>query len=388
MKRAQKRKICFVITNRIHYARSKYLLQFLNRNKNVELQLIVGGSALLDKYGNVLPEITSDNLPINEKLYTSVEGGDHVAMAKTTGLAILEFTTAFQKLNPDIVLLRGDRFEVLAAAITAAYLNKTIAHIEGGDVSGNIDESVRHAITKLVHIHFVTNEDSRRRVLKLGENPNYVFNVGSPDIECIKKTSDIDDFSMLNEEEGVGGKVNLKKSFVMVMQHPVTSDNNNLENVWETIRAVNELRVPALWFWPNMDAGTDEVSRGIRQFREKYNPSHIKFVKQVPSDIFINLLRRTRCMIGNSSSGIKECSYLGIPAVNIGTRQSRRFAGEHMIDVAHNKTQIKRAIKKQLAHGPYPPNLYYHKPNTSKKIAEILEKTNLYTQKAFYEGEQ
>ena len=329
--------------------------------------------------------MADNNLQINERLYINVEGGDHVAMAKTTGLAILEFTTALQKLDPDVVLIRGDRFEILAATVAAAYLNKTIAHIEGGDVSGTIDESVRHSVTKLAHIHFVTNEDSLRRVLQMGEDPTYVFHVGSLDIECIEKTPQINDFPILNKAIGVGGEVNLGKPFIMVMQHPVTSDDDNLKNVRETILAIHELRIPTLWFWPNVDAGTDRVSKGIRQYREKYNPRHIKFIKQVPSDIFINLLRRTHCMVGNSSSGIKECSYLGVPVVNIGTRQNQRFVGSHMINVGYDKTQIKRAIKKQLDHGPYSPNLYYYKPKTSKKITEILERINLYTQKTFYE---
>lgn len=381
-----KRKICFVITNRIHYTRNKLLLNEIKKRADFELQLIVGGSALLSKYESMVPLLTQDGFKINEKLYINLEGGDNVAMAVTTGLAVIEFTTAFQKLDPDIVVLRGDRFEKLAAAIAAAYLNKTIAHIEGGDVSGSIDESVRHAITKLSHIHFVTNEESKKRVLKLGEDPNYVFNVGSLDVEYASKLPEINDPSILNQE-GVGGKVNVEQPFIMAIQHPVTSEKNNFSYVKELLFAIFELKLPTLWFWPNIDAGTDDVSHGIRWFREHYNPPFIRFIKHLHPEIFVNLLRKTSCLVGNSSAGIKECSFLGTPVVNIGSRQNQRYSKkimEHIFEANYGKAQIKQAIQKQLKHGKYKPNLYYYQPNTSLKIADILAKVNLYSQKTFY----
>ena len=181
----KKRKICFVITSEIHYARNRLILEELKNNNNVELQIIVAAGALLDSYGDVIPLLKKDGFSYNAKIVMTIQGGGCISMAKTTGLGVIELSSAFDNLKPDIVVIRGDRYEMLSAAIAASYLNICIAHIEGGDVSGNIDESVRHAITKLSHIHFTTNELSQKRVLRMGENPNYVFNVGSPEVELI-----------------------------------------------------------------------------------------------------------------------------------------------------------------------------------------------------------
>src|SRR3954453_12722972 len=179
-----RRRICFPFTSRAYYGRSQLLLQKLQEHPGVELELMLGGSILLDKYSrHIADDIEAGGFTISASLFNVIEGGNHVAMAKTACLTALEFTNGFHAADPDIVIICGDRFEQLAIAMAAAYLNKTIAHIEGGDVTGSIDESVRHAITKLAHIHFVTNEDARRRVLAMGEDPRYVFNTGSLDVE-------------------------------------------------------------------------------------------------------------------------------------------------------------------------------------------------------------
>lgn len=380
----KRRKVCFVITNRIHYARQQLLLEQLRSDPDIELQLIVGGSALLDKYSNIIPRLRGKGFEIHEQMLNLVEGGNHAAMAKTAGLAVLELANTFQKLNPDVVLIRGDRFEQLAAAMTAAYLNKTVAHIEGGDVTGTIDESVRHAITKLSHLHFVTNEDAYQRVLQMGENPRYVFNVGSPDIEFAAHVTQKPDAEIM-KQIGVGGYVDVEKPYVLVIQHPVTSDENNLENVLKTLRAVAELKTQALWFWPNPDAGTDAISGGIRRFREHNPVPHIRFVIDIDPHDFVAILKHARCLVGNSSAGIKEASFFGVPVVNIGTRQQGRARGPNVVDVQNDTDAIKAAIERQIEHGPYPPSLIYYKPDTSKRIRKILKTVPLYTQKRFHD---
>lgn len=381
------RKICFPIMNRIHYARQKHLLDLLNKNPKIELQLVVGGSVLLEKYGErFLSAIQSAGFTVNETLFNVIEGGNHVTMAKTAGLTALEFSNSLHKLNPDIVLIRGDRFEQLAAAMVAAYLNKTIAHIEGGDVTGTIDESVRHAITKLAHIHFVTNEAARKRVIQMGENPRLVFNVGSPDVEFAALVDKKLDGRVVNQT-GMGAKIDLKKPFLMVMQHPVTTEKNNRRNIEITLKTIDGLNMPTVWFWPNSDAGTSDMAKAIRIYREqgKLKNNKIRFVTDILPENFIALLRSVSVMVGNSSAGIKECSYLGIPVVNIGTRQQNRLRDENVLDVGYNSLAIKKTIQKQLAHGPYAQSNIYYKPNTSKKIVEILSKTKLYNQKKFYD---
>src|SRR5213592_147769 len=188
--RSEKRRICFPITNRAYYGRSQLLIKKLHAHPEIELELMLGGSILLDKYSrHIAEDIEAGGFTISSSLFNVIEGGNHVAMAKTACLTALEFTNAIYALDPDIVVVCGDRFEQLAIAMAAAYLNKTIAHIEGGDVSGSIDESVRHAITKLAHLHFVTNAEAERRVLAMGENPKYVFNTGSLDVEVASQVA-------------------------------------------------------------------------------------------------------------------------------------------------------------------------------------------------------
>ena len=376
------RKICFVITSHIHYARSKLILLELRNHPDIELQLVVGASAILPNYGNVLSLLQRDGFVVNEKITMTVEGGNAVAMSKTTGLGIIEFTTTFDNLKPDIVIIRGDRYEILAAAIAASYLNIPVAHIEGGDVSGTIDESVRHAVTKLSHIHFTTTDQATERVKRMGEHPDYIYNFGAPELELVTK----DHFKVNNDfinTIGVGDVVDINKPFIIVIQHPVTTENNNRENIQETLDAIHELKVPTLWFWPNVDAGTDEISSGIRGFREKYDPAHIRFIKFLPVEEFLALLSKAACLVGNSSAGIKESSYFGVPVVNIGSRQNGRIRAENVIDVDYNKDPITSAIKKQIAIGKYPASKIYCKPNTAKNIVDTVARVKLYTQKKF-----
>jgi len=383
IKSMEKRKICFIITSQIHYARSKLILNELRNRNDIELQIVVGASAVLPNYGEVLDLLEKDGFKCDGKIIMTLEGGNPVAMAKTTGIGVIEFTTVFDNLKPDIVIVRGDRYEVLSSAIAAAYLNITVAHIEGGDVTGTIDESVRHAVTKLAHIHFATSDESKNRIIRMGEDPDYVFNFGCPELEFVARNT----YEVSNElinYLGVGDAVDINKPYLVVMQHSVTSEiGQNRKNIEATLNAVYGLEIPTIWFWPNIDAGTDEVSKGIRVFREHRNPKHIRFIKHLPPEEFIGLLKGASCLVGNSSAGIKESSYLGLPAVNIGTRQSGRKRAKNVIDVGYNEDEIREAISKQLEHGRYKSSDIYYRLNTAKNITDILASIKLYTQKSF-----
>lgn len=380
----KRKKVCFVVTSRAQYARSEKLMDFLKDDDFFEIQVVVGGSALLRKYGEVVECLENKGFFSVDRLYTSIEGGDNITMAKTAGLTMLEFTTTLQRLNPEMVVLHGDRFEILAAAVSAAYLNKVIVHIEGGDITGTIDESVRHAITKLAHIHLATNEISKNRILRMGENPEHVYNVGSLDVEIINNILEINDFSFINKE-GVGSVIDFSKQFVVVIQHPVTTGEKNMENIKQTLKAVYELGVQAIWFWPNTDAGTDDISHVIRVFREKFSNHKMRFITHLSPEKFINLLKKSSCLVGNSSAGVKESSHLGLPVVNIGTRQQGRLKAGNVMDVDYNSEKIKDAVRFQLYHGFYPSSDIYSKWGTSELIARILKNANPSAQKKFFD---
>ena len=382
----KKRKICFVITSTIHYGRNKFVLEELRKHKDIELQIVVGASALLPDYGDVLSFMERDGFKCDAKIVMTLAGGSPVAMAKTAGIGITEFATVFENLEPDIVVIRGDRYEMLSVAITASYLNIPIAHIEGGDKTGTIDESVRHAITKLAHIHFPTNDQSKGRIIRMGEHPDYVFNFGSPDIEFVVKNNYKAHNKLINYL-GVGDAIDIKKPYIVVSNHPVTTEyGKNRGNTEALLNAIHELNIPTIWFWPNVDAGTDEVSKAIRAFRENVNPKHIRFIKYLSSDEFTGLLKKASCLVGNSSAGIKECSYLGVPVVNIGTRQNGRMRAENVVDVpVYNKNKIKNAIKKQITKKRYASSDMYSKDNTGENITNTLASIDLYVQKNFHE---
>jgi UDP-hydrolysing UDP-N-acetyl-D-glucosamine 2-epimerase len=382
------RRVCFPITSRAYYGRSQLLIKKLQAHPDIDLALMLGGSILLDKYSrHVAEEIEAGGFTISASLFNVIEGGNHVAMAKTACLTALEFTNGLHTLDPDIVVICGDRFEQLAIAMSAAYLNKTIAHIEGGDVTGSIDESVRHAITKLAHIHFVTNDDAHRRLLAMGEDPKYVFTTGSLDVE-VASMVDVEITSEMVNRYGVGHEMDITRPFVVAIQHPVTTEHENRRHLEDTLRAVSSLEMPAIWIWPNPDAGTGEMAESLRHFRENVPDAvrNMRFITDVPFNEFIALLKVAACLVGNSSAGIKECSYLGTPVVNIGARQQGRLHAENVAHAGYDQSEILASLRRQIAHGRYAPSHIYYRPGASQAIVDVLAGTELYTQKRFFDN--
>ena len=375
-----KRKICAVITARPSYSRVKTALQAIKDHPALELQLVVAGSALLDRYGNAVDFIEKDGFTIDEKVFMILEGENKTAMAKTTGLGVMELANVFYNLQPDAVLTIADRFETIATSIAAAYQNIPLIHLQGGEVTGNIDEKVRHANTKLADIHFVTSEDAKERVLKLGEEPSYVFNTGCPSIDLaaqVEKKPFLD-FDPFKKYGGVGQQFNYTNGYLVVMQHPVTTEYTSAkQDVLRTLRVIDALKIPTFWFWPNVDAGADGTSSGIRSYREYNNLEHIRFFKNMEPLDFLRLLKNSSCLIGNSSVGIRECSYLGVPVVNIGTRQNRRLRGSNVIDVMYTEEAIRDAITSQLESPRNQKETIYGNGESGKQIAEVLAKIEL-----------
>lgn len=374
-----KRKICVVVTARPSYSRVKTALKAIKDHPQLELQLVVAGSALLGRYGNAVDFIENDGFTINEKVFMVLEGENKTAMAKTTGLGVMELANVFYNLQPDAVITIADRFETIATSIAAAYQNIPLVHLQGGEVTGNIDEKVRHANTKLADIHLVSTDDARERVIKMGENPNFVINTGCPSIDLadeVLKNSDLD-FDPIKKYGGVGSNLNWQEGYIVVMQHPVTTEYKEArKDVTKTLEAVHELNMPTFWFWPNVDAGSDGTSSGIRSFRERIKPENIHFFKNMEPDDFLRLLINSQCLIGNSSVGIRECSYLGVPVVNIGTRQNRRERGNNVVDVTYDKKKIIGAIKERVTSKREHEQIYGN-GNSGKRIADELAKLEL-----------
>tara|TARA_B100001540_G_C15778243_1_gene629708 strand:- start:118 stop:1047 length:930 start_codon:yes stop_codon:yes gene_type:complete len=301
-------------------------------------------------------------------------------MAKTTGLGIIEISTVFDNIRPDIVVTIADRFETIATAISASYMNIPLAHIQGGEVTGNIDEKVRHAITKLSDYHFVSSADAFDRLIKMGEDQNFVFNTGCPSIDLAKtvKSNPELDFVPFDKYEGVGSYFDYSSGYWVVMQHPVTTEpNESRKNIEETLYAMYDLKEPVFWFWPNLDGGSDGTSNGIRAFREKYHLDYFHFFKNMESIDFLKLLINSKGIVGNSSVGIRECSYLGVPCVNIGNRQNRRLRSNNVIDTQYDQSKIKNALNEISKNRYSKSNNIYGNGESGIKIADILSKVPL-----------
>lgn len=379
-----KRKICVVVTARPSYARIKTALAAIRKHPDLELQLVVAASALLDRYGSAVEYIERDGFEIAARVYMVLEGENLATMAKTTGLGLMELATAFDNLRPDVVVTIADRFETIATAIAASYMNLPLAHVQGGEVTGSIDEKVRHAVTKLADLHLVSTEKAAERVIRMGESPESVVFTGCPSIDLALQTLEQPrlDFDPFERYGGVGGAIQFTDPYIVVMQHPVTTEYRDAyRHVTETLYSIRDLGVPTVWFWPNVDAGSDGTSEAIRGFREREKAEHIHFFKNMAPEDFLRLVYQSRCIVGNSSVAIRECSFLGVPAVNVGSRQTGRERGRNVIDVGYDRGEITEAIQAHLANGKLPGDAIYGNGKAGERIADVLAERTLTFQK-------
>ncbi|QDO96313.1 UDP-N-acetylglucosamine 2-epimerase (hydrolyzing) [Ferrovibrio terrae] len=380
------RKICVVITARGNYAKMKHVMREIKKHPGLELQVILGGSIILEKYGRILETDYVDDFNVDHVIHFLIEGETPLTMAKSAGLAVTEFANAFDNLRPDVVLVIADRYECLAITMAATYMNIPVAHIEGGEVSGSIDESIRHAITKMAHLHFPASEEAAERIVRMGERPEAVYTVGSTSFDVLAEI-DLDDLSSVVAYQGIagaGGTISVEPGkYAIVIQHPVTTEYaDNLAHIGETVKAMHSLQIPTFWIWPNMDAGSDGISKGIRVYREKYQPKYAHFFKSLPIELFGPLLKNAACIVGNSSSGIREAAYLGTPCVNIGSRQTGRARGRNVVDVGYDAAEIEQAVRQQMAHGRYESDGLYGDGAASGKIVPVLVSYDFSPQKA------
>jgi UDP-hydrolysing UDP-N-acetyl-D-glucosamine 2-epimerase len=379
------RKVCIFIGSRANYSSIKSVMRAVREHPDLTLQLIVGASALLDRFGSVVDVIEADGFKPDARVTMIVEGETPATMAKSTGLGLLEMPTMFELLKPDVVVSVGDRFETMATAIAAAYMNIPVAHTMGGEISGTIDESIRHAVTKLSHLHFPANEAAAERIIRMGEDPDAVHAVGCPRIDLVSEIANGRD-GIPHEEwldrEGVGAHIDVTRPFLLVNQHPVTTEyGQGKDQIWETLWALHELKMPTIMLWPNVDAGSEDISTGMRTFREKVKPDYVRFYKNFPIETYVRLMLLCACTVGNSSAPIREGAFLGVPAVNIGTRQRGRDRGPNVVDVGHDRQQILDGVRRQLAHGRFAPDSLYGDGHAGGRIADVLARAPLSVQK-------
>jgi len=367
------RKVCVVVASRANLARITTVLEAVRDHPALELQVIAAASALLERFGSAVDVLEEAGFRPDARIRLIVEGQTPATMAKSTGLGLLELPTAFEMLEPDVVVTVADRFETIATAIAAAYMNIPVAHTQGGELSGSIDESVRHAVTKLSHIHFPATELSARRIIAMGEDPRYVFNVGCPSIDLAARTRPGTRIEVLGQHRGEGSPMDPSRPFLLVMQHAVTTEYGQAaDQINATLQAISAIGMQALVFWPNVDAGSYEVSQGIREFREQGLAERCQFFRNLPAEDFTSLMIHCACMIGNSSAALREGAYLGTPAVSVGTRQQDRECAANVVFTAHDPLEIADAVRAQIARGRYERSELFGDGTAGRAIAGLL----------------
>lgn len=376
----KRRRIAVILVDRANYGRLKPVMMAIKEHPQLELVVVCSGTMVLDRFDRPVRVVRQDGFDVSAEIYIELEGSTPSTMAKSLGFGIIEFSSEFARVDPDVVLVIGDRYEGLAAALAASYMNLCLAHIQGGEVSGSIDESARHCISKLAQFHFPSTQRSADFLVRMGELPDTVFHVGCPsgDIaHSLDKRLPIDIF-----DDGLGAPIDTSKPYMLVVFHPVTTHFGDAgESVEEVLLACEELGQQVVWLWPNIDAGSDRVSAAIRRFRENRHPGWLRLVKNFPPDDYLRVLGNATCAIGNSSSFVRDSSFFGTPVVLVGDRQDSRECAENVLKSPCERNSIVAAIRAQAVRGRYAPSQLYGDGNASRRIADHLATLKPYVQK-------
>jgi len=378
-----KRRVLIVVTARPSYARVRTVLEALRERDDVELQLVVAASALLDRFGNVTRLIEADGFPITARVHMILEGGGLVNAAKSTGIGLSELAGLIDNLRPDIVVSIADRYETMATAVATSYLHVPLLHLQGGEITGSIDEKVRHAVTRLADLHCAATDLAGVRLREMGEPDDRIHVTGCPSIDLAARIAD-EPFNpgnpvphLFERYGGVGagpfefGRPGQEP--VIFLQHGVTTHTSTArDEVEATLAALECIDRPILGFWPNVDPGSDLLGRGIRAAREHGRLRSMHLFKHVDALDFLRLLRGAAVIVGNSSVAIREGAYLGIPSVNIGDRQRGRERGANVIDVPAHRDAILHAIENRIEHGRFDGDPIYGDGAAGPRVADLL----------------
>jgi len=379
---SQIRKICVVLVDRANYGRLKPVMREIQRHPDLQLQLVVGGTMVLERFDRPMDEVQRDGFDIDGTVYMELEGSTPVTMAKSVGVGITEFSNEFRRLQPDLVLLIGDRYEALGAAIAAAYMNLCLVHLQGGEISGSIDESARHAISKFSHFHVPSTQRAADYLIRMGEAPETILTVGCPASDLARELPAFVRPDLLNDR-GSGGEISPSDPYLLVVYHPTTTEyGTEAEQIDQLLSALGEVQQPTVLLWPNVDAGSNRISKRIRVFRDEQPRPWLRLRTNFnPSDYHL-VLRGAACAIGNSSSFVRDAGYFGTPVVLVGNRQNDRERDVHVTQVQPDGAEIVSAIRRQLAIGRYQPSTLYGDGQVSPRVAECLATLTPYVQKS------
>ena len=381
---SNKRKVCVVLVDRANYGRLKPVMHALAAHPALELQIVAAGTMVLERFDQPVKVVRADGFTVNGEIYLELEGSTPATMAKSVGFGVVEFASEFQRLKPDVVLLIGDRYEALAAAIAAAYMNICIAHIQGGEVSGSIDESARHAISKFAHFHFPSTQRSAEYLQRMGEAPANILAIGCPSSDIARQLDRTLAWDIIHRTGG-GIEIDLSKPYLLVLFHPTTTEyGGERQQMEEMLAALSNIRQQTILLWPNIDAGADHISKAIRVFRTKHRPDWLRTLTNLTPEEYLKVLCNTACAIGNSSSFVRDAGYFGTPIVLCGKRQEGRETDAHVTRVAPTPEEVFAAAQTLLARGRFAPSKLYGDGYVSERIAASLCALQPYVQKRLH----
>ncbi|MFT3714007.1 MAG: UDP-N-acetylglucosamine 2-epimerase [Archangium sp.] len=370
-----RRKVCVVLTDRANYGRLKPVMAAIRGHAGLELQVLSGGTMSSERHGRPVDLVRADGFHVDGEVASDVEGATPLSMAHSVGLGVRVFADELHRLSPHIVLLVGDRFGTLSAALAAAYLNLCIVHLQGGEVSGSIDESARHCISKLAHFHYPATQRAADTLVRMGERKDTILGIGCPSSDLVTQLAHTAPGQSRRGKEAKG-------EFLLLVFHPVTTEyHETREQLRAILSAIDDLSIKTIALAPNVDAGANEI---LREFADKSKtPGDLTLISNLPPEEYLDLLARCSCAIGNSSSFIREGSLLGTPAVVVGTRQQSREHGENVLFAEPLREHILAAIRSQLRHGRFAPNSIYGDGagTVASRITQALLNLEPYAQK-------
>ncbi len=375
------RKVCVVLVDRANYGRLKPVMRAIAERPSLELQVLAAGTMVLERFDQPVRVVRQDGFRVDGEVFIELEGSTPTTMAKSVGFATIEFASEFQRLKPDLVLIIGDRYEALAAALAAAYMNVPIVHVQGGEVSGSIDESARHVITKLSQFHFPSTARARDYLVRMGEAPETILGVGCPSSD-LARTLDRTLTSEMVNSRGSGVHLDVTKPYLLVVFHPTTTEYGGERPQMEALlEALHEVGMQTLLLWPNIDAGSDHISKAVRVFRGQADGNWLRTLTNLKPEIYLKVLASAACAVGNSSSFVRDAGYFGTPVVLVGNRQRFREADVHVTPVVPERQPIFRAVMQQMEHGRYAPSALYGDGHVAERIADRLVSLVPYVQK-------
>lgn len=369
------KRVLVAVGSRANYGSIRSAMSEIDNHESLDLSVLVFASATVKKYGDLVEQMRKDGFIPDVFVNTKLDGDSVRIMAESTGLALLQLPAAIESINPDFVISVGDRYETLATAVATSYMNIPLVHTMGGEVTGTIDESVRHAVSKLSHVHFASTRQARNNLVLMGEEPSRVFITGCPRLDIAREAKNMSKDLLQSKvtESGVGDDIDLSKDFLILSQHPVTSEvDESFAQIFNSLKAVERLNMQTIILWPNSDAGSEQISKAIRRWQKEYTRNAIRFYRNLPPEVYLRLMDLTACLVGNSSSALREGSFLGTPAVNIGNRQSGREHGRNILFSEYSTEAIKVAVERQVNHGKFDSDDLYGDGFAGIKMADIL----------------